>query len=370
MSQTLDEPIAALPAPPSRRELRAALAPLAKPNTALTLGWLTADVLVWLSLTAAKASSTAWGWKLLAGLVAGVWTACLFIIGHDACHKPLTAHRKLNRVLGRIAFLPSPTPYRLWELGHNQAHHGFTNLRQRDGVWVPLSAAEYAELPSFRRALERVYRSGWRPGLYYAIKLWWKKLYFPRPDQGVGQRAAFAPDGALVTAFALVWLGALWAAATLAGTSTLQALLFGMVLPLLVWKYLMGFVIYVHRPEPNVAWCDDRVAWAASLPYLGATLHLQSPALDTLLHRILQHPAQHLGMTIPFYRLRGAAAASTTSPTAGAGAAAHLGLLLGCGSAMQAVQLSAAEVVSVSCARAQSQQCRGVGRVGWLDGGR
>jgi len=291
---------------PSRRELRAALAPLAKPDTAIALAWLTGDALVWLALTAVTASEVAWGWKLLAGLAAGLWIARLFIIGHDACHQALTAHRKLNRVLGRIAFLPSCTPYSLWELGHNQAHHGFTNLRGRDGVWVPLSAEEYAALPAHRRALERAYRSGWGPGLYYAVELWWKKLYFPRPEQGGGQRPLFARDGALVTAFAFTWVGALWVGATVAGTSVLQALFFGLLLPVLVWKHLMGFVIYVHHTEPDVAWYDDGAAWAASLPYLGATLHLQAPLLDALLHRILQHPAHHLDMTIPFYRLRAA----------------------------------------------------------------
>lgn len=297
---------AALPSGPTRRELRAALAPLAKANTGLALAWLTADALVWLALTAVTTSAAAWGWKLLAGLTAGLWIARLFIIGHDACHQALTAHRKLNRLLGRIAFLPSFTPYSLWELGHNQAHHGFTNLRGRDGVWVPLSNEEYRELPAHRRALERVYRSGWGPGLYYAVELWWKKLYFPRPDQGGGQRKVFSRDGALVTTFGVAWLCALWAGAAVAGTSVLEALLFGMVLPLVVWKHVMGFVIYVHHTEPDVAWYDDGAAWAASLPYLGATLHLQAPRLDALLHRILHHPAHHLDMTIPFYRLRAA----------------------------------------------------------------
>lgn len=291
-------------APPSRRDLRTALAPWSRPSTPLALAWLGLDVAVWLALTAVIATVPGWGWKLLAGAAAGLWIARLFIIGHDACHQALTAHRRLNRVLGRIAFLPSLTPYSLWELGHNQAHHGFTNLRGRDGVWVPLSAEEYAALPPWRRALERAYRSGWGPGLYYAVELWWKKLYFPRASEGGGQRAVFARDGALVTAFAAVWAAGLWAGAEAAGQSPLQALGFGMLLPLLVWKHLMGFVIYVHHTEPDVAWYDDGAAWAASLPYLGATLHLQAPVLDALLHRILQHPAHHLDMTVPFYRLR------------------------------------------------------------------
>jgi len=290
----------------SRRELRAALAPLATPSTAIALTWLASDLLLFGALVAVAASNASLGWKLLAGVGAGVWIARLFIIGHDACHQALTRHRALNRFLGRIAFLPSLTPYSLWELGHNQTHHGFTNLRGRDGVWVPLTADEFAALPVHHRVLERLYRSGFGPGLYYAIELWWKKLYFPRADQGGGQRPVFACDGVLVTAFALAWLLAILAGATASGSSPAEAVLCGWLVPLLVWKHLMGFVIYVHHTEPEVAWFDDGAAWAASLPYFTTTIHLQAPVLDALLHRILQHPAHHLDMTIPFYRLRAA----------------------------------------------------------------
>jgi hypothetical protein len=40
--------------------------------------------------------------------------------------------------------------------------------------------------------------------------------------------------------------------------------------------------------EPDAAWYDDGATWATSLPYLSTTLHLAP--VDTLLHRILQHP--------------------------------------------------------------------------------
>jgi acyl-lipid omega-6 desaturase (Delta-12 desaturase) len=291
---------------PSRRELREALAEYGRPHTALALSWLALDLLVWIALTAVTAAPVGWGWKLLSGLVAGVWIARLFIIGHDACHHALTRHRPLNRALGRLAFLPSLTPFSLWALGHNQAHHGFTNLRGRDGVWVPLSPEEFVALPRHRQWLERVYRSGWAPGLYYAVELWWKKLYFPRPGEVGGRRVEFVIDGWLVTVFSLVWLGALFVGAQQVGTWPPQAALTGWLLPLLVWHGLMGFVIYIHHTEPDVAWYEDSAAWAASRPYLSTTLHLRAPVLDALLHRILQHPAHHLDMTIPFYRLRAA----------------------------------------------------------------
>ncbi len=43
-------------------------------------------------------------------------------------HNSLTPHRRLNKWLGRIAFLPSLTAYSVWDVGHNMVQHGGTNL--------------------------------------------------------------------------------------------------------------------------------------------------------------------------------------------------------------------------------------------------
>ena len=75
--------------------------------------------------------------RVFASLTAALWIARLFVIGHDACHGSYTPNKLLNKWIGRIAFLPSLTPYSLWEIGHNLAHHGFTNLKGRDYVWTP-----------------------------------------------------------------------------------------------------------------------------------------------------------------------------------------------------------------------------------------
>jgi omega-6 fatty acid desaturase (delta-12 desaturase) len=99
-------------------------------------------LLDWLVLGVAIASLLvveAWWVKVFASLVAALWIARLFVIGHDACHGSYTPNKTLNKWIGRIAFLPSLTPYSLWEVGHNLAHHGFTNLKGRDYVWTPYS---------------------------------------------------------------------------------------------------------------------------------------------------------------------------------------------------------------------------------------
>ena len=48
--------------------------------------------------------------KVFASLVAALWIARLFVIGHDACHGSYTPNKTLNQWIGRIAFLPSLTP--------------------------------------------------------------------------------------------------------------------------------------------------------------------------------------------------------------------------------------------------------------------
>src|SRR5204863_9541889 len=69
--------------------------------------------------------------------LAGLGIAMLFVVGHDACHGSFTPSRRLNGWIGRLAFLPSLTPFAGWEIGHNQTHHVYTNLKGRDYVWAP-----------------------------------------------------------------------------------------------------------------------------------------------------------------------------------------------------------------------------------------
>eukprot|EP01034_Spumella_vulgaris_P007336 gene7336-9348_t len=98
-------------------------------RTARAIALLALDWAIFASLMVATVLLSAWWAKLLCGLAAGFMIGRLFIIGHDACHQSYTPHRGLNRVLGRIAMLPSLTPYSLWEVGHNVVHHGYTNLK-------------------------------------------------------------------------------------------------------------------------------------------------------------------------------------------------------------------------------------------------
>jgi omega-6 fatty acid desaturase (delta-12 desaturase) len=250
-----------------------------------------------------------WWIKILTAGVAGLWIARLFVIGHDACHGSYTPNKTLNKWIGRIAFLPSLTPFSLWEVGHNLAHHGFTNLKGRDYVWTPYSPSEFANLPWSRRLAERVYRSGFGQGVYYMVEMWWKKLFFPGRKHVATRRTSHLVDSCLVAAFAAAWIGGLVFWGVHSGRSVVALLIFAFAVPFFVWNCLMGFVVYVQHTHPRVAWYERRDEWSANAGYATTTVHIKlMRPLDGLIHYILEHGAHHVNMGIPLYRLKEAQA--------------------------------------------------------------
>ncbi len=294
---------------PHRKVIRAWLTPLIEKSTLRAVLLLAFDGALFIALIAGTVLlGPVWA-KLLCGLLAGFVTGRLFIIGHDACHQSLTEHRGLNKVLGRIAFLPSLTPYSLWDTGHNVVHHGYTNLKGVDFVWAPLNAQEFAALSPVQRTLQRLYRSGWCPGLYYLVEIWWKREFFPSPRYMPTRRAIFTQDSALVAAFGMLWVAAIAGAAWATGQSPGLLLACGVLAPFLFWCSMIGFVVYVHHTHVKVSWHDNKAAWTAAAPFVSTTVHLTFPfKIGALLHHIMEHTAHHVDMSIPLYRLRQAQA--------------------------------------------------------------
>lgn len=287
--------------------LREALAPYHKPNLGLALALFAADLLL---LAAGQALViTASG---APGLIAGAfltWVAIvrLFLIGHDACHGAYTGQDWLNKLIGRIAFLPSLTPFSLWHMGHNVVHHGFNNLRGRDFVWAPMDSAEYQAASPGRRRMEHLYRSALGPGVYYGWEIWWKRLYFPGLAKLGTRRREFVLDCTLVTVMAAVWVSALVYAAAQTGASTALVLVCGFLVPFLLWNWTVGLVIYLHHTAPDVRWFDNKQEWMREAAQATGTAHLVMPwPMGAVLHNIMEHPAHHLDSGIPLYRLRAA----------------------------------------------------------------
>lgn len=245
--------------------------------------------------------------KLVGSLCVTAGIVRLFMIGHDACHGSFFASAKLNAVVGRIAFLPSMTAFSLWEVGHNTAHHGFNNLKGRDQVWAPLSKAEFDAFPRYRRALERLYRSGLGWGAYYLVEMWWKKLYFASRKEIGSSRRKYRLDSLLVTTGAVLWLGVVALAASVTGQSFALLAVLAVLVPFLLWNATIGFVVYLHHTHPGIAWFRNRQEWQRNRAYLTATARVRFPfGIDRLMHGIMEHNAHHLNPGIPMFRLRAA----------------------------------------------------------------
>lgn len=305
----LPEPIAPDAPLPSRKIIRGWLIPLGRRTTPLPLALTLLDTALFLAVLAGVVLAPHWAAKLGLGILAGLMIARLFIIGHDACHQSYTPHRSLNRWLGRIAFLPSLTPYSLWEVGHNVVHHGYTNLKGKDFVWAPYTQAEFAALSPSRRLLERIYRSGWAPGLYYFIEMWWLKMFFPSRTHMPSRRPIFFADSALALAAAIVWISALVGAAHATQQSAWALVGWGFVLPFVFWNFMIGFVVYAHHTHTAVVWHEDKSAWGAADPFVSTTVHLKFPLkIGALMHHIMEHTAHHVDMSVPLYGLKKAQA--------------------------------------------------------------
>ena len=304
-SAASDRPVPTGAPLPHRKVIRGWISPLAERRTAIAVALLVLDWAIFAALIAGTILLQAWWAKLLCALAAGFVIGRLFIIGHDACHQSYTPHRGLNRVLGRIAMIPSLTPYSLWEVGHNVVHHGYTNLKGVDFVWAPLSKAEFEALSPGRRALERIYRSGWGPALYYLIEMWWLRMFFPRKTYMGTQRPEFIWDGVFVSVVVLLWNAGLVSAAVATGQPPWLLIVMGFVVPFLFWNAMIGFVVYVHHTHTSVQWHDDKHLWAKAAPFVSTTVHLQFPyRIGALVHHIMEHTAHHVDMSVPLYKLK------------------------------------------------------------------
>jgi omega-6 fatty acid desaturase (delta-12 desaturase) len=233
----------------------------------------------------------------------GLAIAMLFILGHDACHGSLTASSTLNAALGRLCFLASLFPLSSWEHGHNHLHHGWTNLRDKDYAWRPLSLSEYDALPRWRQTLERIYRSASGVAFYSMVEIWWARMIrLPPSDRASLERMPHRFDRVLVGVFALTMIGML----SLVGTS---ALLLGFVVPLCVFHWLFGLVTLLQHTHPRSRWFATRAEWSFYEGQVANTVHVVFPTIvNLILHNSLVHGAHHVDAKLPLYRLSGSQA--------------------------------------------------------------
>jgi omega-6 fatty acid desaturase (delta-12 desaturase) len=251
-----------------------------------------------------------WPLRILSAAVLTVAIPMLFIVGHDACHQALTPRSWLNKVVGRICFLPSWHAYSVWDYGHNSLHHGWTNVRTRDLVWTPLSAQEYAGLSRLGRLLNRLYRTAWGVGLYYLIEMWIKFGMTQAKVKTAKTNRLFWADRFSVVAFLIVQIAAVLLLTNRAGLGSHSVvvsallLLIGVIIPFVLWNWLMGFVVFQHHTHPSVPWYGDEQDWTFYAGQVQSVVHVELPRLiELILHNIMEHTAHHVDPRIPLYNL-------------------------------------------------------------------
>jgi len=246
-----------------------------------------------------------WWVKVIAGLLLGLVIGQLFVIGHDACHGSLSASRRLNRLVGTLAFLPSLTPFSTWALGHNQIHHVYTNLKSRDYIWAPFSKAEYDRLSPWRRRMERMYRTPLGHGLNYLVEIWWKHLIFPRVPAAAAGTNVYARDVLLVLATAGCIAASAAIVALVTGQNVAFVLLCSGFLPFVEFNAIIGFLIFQHHTSPHIRWYANEAQWKAARSQIDTVQHVIFPGLfNVLFQNIMEHHAHHLDPTISLHQLR------------------------------------------------------------------
>jgi acyl-lipid omega-6 desaturase (Delta-12 desaturase) len=270
-----------------------------------------ADYAGYLAAVSGACLLTTWWGKLACAMGASLAIGALFIIGHDAAHLSFVPSLRVNRWLARFAFFPSFTPLASWMHAHNHLHHRFLRVRHRDMVWQPWSLEEYREQPAWRKVLYRFLRTP--PGLsfYWTMHNWLPHHLFPHREALGSNWPRFRFDRLCVVGFLVALFGALqglmvvaeaWSWATPA--TSMGILCWGIVVPYLLWSYLIGFVDLVQHTHPRSIWFGDEGEWDYVTATLRSSTHIILPwGLNRLWHNILVHTAHHVDPRVPLYQL-------------------------------------------------------------------
>ena len=282
-----------------------------KRSTLRGLALVIRDLVLYAAVVTGIVLSPAWWLTLILVPLAGLMVAALFVLGHDAAHGALTDNNRLNVLLGKVLFIPSFHIYEAWVLGHNRIHHGHTVRQGMDFVWHPVTVEQYRSMGPWARLRHRVEWSVLGPLPYYLREVWWNKMIAFRQPPAKWSRAIrrdryFVYLAVLVAAAGAAFLGGLGSGNVLGATWMITKLL---VIPFLVFTYIIGWTVYVHHITPEIRW-HPRRAWTKVAGQLDGTIILRLPRfLNVFFHWIFVHTPHHVDMRIPCYRLTAAARA-------------------------------------------------------------
>lgn len=270
------------------------------PNNRRGLVLLALDLSAYVACFLAVCLAPHWALKLPLSILLGICIGRMFQLGHTASHGALIAdgNRRWRRPLAIFCFLPALTPEHAWDIGHNRVHHVCLNQKELDNTWVPMSPDEYRAASAGRRLWERVIRSLPGLGLYYTVDTWFREMIcgsLRRLD-----KPALRNDLLLLAGFLIIEI----ALAVSLGASPWLNLLFAILLPQLVWHYIMAMVIYFHHTHEAARWYQVDSAARPSLLETAyeASRNVTLPwRIDALMHSVMVHVVHHLSPLVPCY---------------------------------------------------------------------
>ncbi len=268
-------------------------------SPARALLWYLVDGTLYLCAVAGALFLPSWWAQLLAGLVTGSAVAFMFVWAHDAAHGALFSSQRTARTLGTPFMLPSFNMYRLWALGHNRVHHGFTSLTSVDWIWRPWSPSEYHQKSVWQKMLYRLERTPYTCALHYLLRVWWPGMVAYRGD--ARNRKEFLVDKLVTLAF---FLGFSISALLLSGW---WGWISAVLLPFIVFNYYIALFVFLHHTHPEVPFYTEKNEWSPSLGQLYCSTTVRcSRITEMMIHNILIHTPHHVDPRIPFYHLRDA----------------------------------------------------------------
>ena len=238
-------------------------------------------------------------WVLSAMVISG-----LFIVAHDAAHGALFSSKRLNRVIGTIAMLPSWHVYEGWTLGHNRIHHGYTVREGFDFVWHPYTPEQFAAMSTLGRLRHRFEWSWFGAGAYYLREVWWHKMIVGAPPARWAK--TIRRDRIIVWSFVAVAslaLGLIGWANYGGVVGILWMILKVLVIPFLGFNFVIASFVHLHHIQPNIRWWKRRewTKWHGQME--GTTVLRARFGLNFFFHWIMVHVPHHVDMRIPMYNL-------------------------------------------------------------------
>ncbi len=294
-----------------RRDVIREIAPYAQSSTAYGLALFVYDFgLYWAAIVGALLLPSIW-LQIAASIFAGVKIGNLLTIAHDAAHGSLVKGKRLNWLLGVLAFLPCLYSYRMWVFDHHILHHARTNNDHKD-TYTPFSKDQFDALPKWRQLLERFYRRA-NPvsfGVYYIVERWSKAKLFPHSKLPRSMRPSAWLHFVFVATFTATYVVVLLLAPMYSNNGPLMALFLGLFLPFFTFMALASFILWGMHTHPDVGWYrndepDSDLKKAGEL----VSVQMVFPRwISWLLHDVMDHPVHHLYPAIPCYRLHDAQA--------------------------------------------------------------